>query len=47
MTTEIIRFTHENVEDSNWEPDGVTFQVRFCEGDGTYQFNEIHAATLH
>jgi hypothetical protein len=23
------------VEDSNWEPDGVTLQVRFCEEPGT------------
>ena len=23
------------VEDSNWEPDGVTLQVRFCEESGT------------
>jgi len=22
------------VEDSNWEPDGVTLQVRFCEESG-------------
>jgi hypothetical protein len=22
------------VDDSGWEPDGVTFQVRFCEGGG-------------
>jgi hypothetical protein len=22
------------VEDSNWEPDGVTHHVRFCEGPG-------------
>jgi hypothetical protein len=24
-------------EASNWEPDGVTLQVRFCEGGGTYR----------
>jgi hypothetical protein len=23
-----------DVEDSNWEPDGVTHHVRFCEGPG-------------
>ena len=23
--------------DPNWEPDGVTHQVRFCEGGGTYR----------
>jgi len=31
--------SHDNatdpfVEDSNWEPDGVTHHVRFCEGPG-------------
>jgi len=29
MTTRLIRLT-----DSNWEPDGVTHHVRFCEGPG-------------
>ena len=34
------------VEDLNWEPDGVTLQVRFCEGCETYWFTGILAATL-
>jgi len=34
------------VDDSNWEPDGVTLQVRFCEGGSAYQETEIAAATL-
>lgn len=34
------------VDDSNWEPDGVTLQVRFCEGGSAYHENEIAAATL-
>ena len=25
------------VDDSDWEPDGVALQVRFCEGGGTYR----------
>jgi hypothetical protein len=25
------------VKDSHWEPDGVTLQVRFCEGGATYR----------
>ena len=25
------------VKDSCWEPDGVTLQVRFCEGGATYR----------
>ena len=36
MTTGLTRFsqrTHSG-EDSNWEPDGVTHHVRFCEGPG-------------
>ena len=27
------------VDDSNWEPDGVTLQVRFCEGGATYRLH--------
>jgi hypothetical protein len=27
--------SHSFVDDSNWEPDGVTLQVRFCEEPGT------------
>lgn len=34
------------VDDSNWEPDGVTLQVRFYEGGSAYQEAEIAAATL-
>jgi hypothetical protein len=34
------------VNASIWEPDGVTLQVRFCEGGGTYGVTEIPAATL-
>jgi hypothetical protein len=34
------------VDDSSWEPDGVTLQVRFCEGGSAYHENEIAAATL-
>jgi hypothetical protein len=36
MTTGLTRFTQRSHtgEDSNWEPDGVTHQVRFCEGPG-------------
>jgi len=34
------------VDDSNWEPDGVTLQVRFCEGGSAYHENEIAVATL-
>ena len=34
------------VKASNWEPDGVTLQVRFCEGGATYRFAGIRAATL-
>ena len=51
MTTDLIRFTqwvrersplsHPTVDDSNWEPDGLTLQVRFCEGGGTYHANGI------
>ena len=33
------------VNDSSWEPDGVTLQVRFCEGGASYQVTEIRAAT--
>jgi len=36
LTTRLARFTQReekaSVEDSNWEPDGVTHHVRFCEG---------------
>jgi len=34
------------VDDSNWEPDGVTLQVRFCEGCETNRFTGILIATL-
>jgi putative transposase len=34
------------VDDSGWEPDGITLQVRFCEGGGTYRVIGIPAATL-
>ena len=34
------------VDDSDWEPDGLTIHVRFCEGGGTYQVIGIPAATL-
>ena len=36
MTTGLTRFTQRfhSGEDSNWEPDGVTHHVRFCEGPG-------------
>ena len=34
------------MDDSGWEPDGITLQVRFCEGGGTYRFIGIPAATL-
>ena len=36
MTTGLTRFTQRSHsgEDSNWEPDGVTQHVRFCEGPG-------------
>ncbi len=34
------------VDASSWEPDGVTLQVRFCEGGSAYQETEIAAATL-
>ena len=34
------------MDDSNWEPDGVTLQVRFYEGGSAYQSTEIAAATL-
>jgi hypothetical protein len=36
MTTGLTRFTQRSHtgEDSNWEPDGVTHHVRFCEGPG-------------
>ena len=35
MDTQLVRFTQwaeTIVDDSSWEPDGVTLQVRFCEG---------------
>ena len=38
MTTKLARFTRRAQafeEDPNWEPDGVTHHVRFCEGPGT------------
>jgi len=35
------------VDDSNWEPDGVTLQVRFCEGGELYRVTGRLAATLH
>ena len=34
------------MDDSSWEPDGVTLLVRFCEGDGTYWVTGIPVATL-
>jgi hypothetical protein len=36
MTTRLtlLTFPETFVEDSNWEPDGVTHHVRFCEGPG-------------
>ena len=36
MITGLTRFTQRSHtgEDSNWEPDGVTHHVRFCEGPG-------------
>ena len=42
MTTELVRFTQwagiqPMANDPNWEPDGVTHPVRFCEGGGTYR----------
>jgi len=47
MTTQFTRFTQfTTVDASNWEPDGVTLQVRFCEGGSAYHENEIAAATL-
>ena len=49
MTPNLIRFTQwgENpiVDASDWEPDGVTLHVRFCEGGGAYQFIGIPVAT--
>jgi hypothetical protein len=30
-------FTPAFVDDSNWEPHGVTLQVRFCEVSGTHR----------
>ena len=33
------------MDDLSWEPDGVTLQVRFCEGGGTYRVTGIPAAT--
>ena len=43
MNTQFIHFTQREVislsavKDSRWEPDGVTLQVRFCEGGATYR----------
>jgi len=34
------------VNDSSWEPDGVTLQVRFCEGGKLYRVTGRLAATL-
>ena len=34
------------VNDSSWEPDGVTLQVRFCEGGKLYRDTGRLAATL-
>ena len=34
------------MHDSDWEPDGLTAHVRFCEGGGPYHANGIPAATL-
>src|SRR5215469_4087739 len=38
--------SHPAVDDSGWEPDGVTLHVRFCEGGGTYQVTGIPAASV-
>ena len=39
MNTQSTHFTASNaVKDSRWEPDGVTLQVRFCEGGATNQY---------
>ena len=32
---------------SDWEPDGTTLHVRFCEGGGPYRASGMPAATLH
>src|SRR6266581_2510190 len=34
------------MDGSGWEPDGVTLQVRFCEGGRAYLVTGIPAATL-
>ena len=34
------------MDGSGWEPDGVTLQVRFCEGGREYRVTGIPAATL-
>jgi len=34
------------VDDSDWEPDGTTLHVRFCEGGGPYRSIGMPAATL-
>ncbi len=49
MTTRLIRFTQRvtPVDDSNWEPDGVTHHVRFCEGGGMYPYEGTSPATHH
>lgn len=33
--------SYAKVEDSSWEPDGVTLQVRFCEEPGTNQCADL------
>ena len=35
------------MDDSDWEPDGTTLHVRFCEGGGPYRSIGMPAATLH
>jgi len=47
MAMQLTRFTQRTtVDDSSWEPDRVTLQVRFCEGGSAYQESEIVAAIL-
>ncbi len=51
MTTDLIRFTqwetHPAVDDSGWEPDGITLHVRFYEGGEPYRAIGMLAPTLH
>ncbi len=32
LTPWVLPLSQATVDDSSWEPDGVTLQVRFCEG---------------